>query len=62
MATLKEKELLRLIEISKKFVDSTSEQLTYQEMSDYMHKLSSAKNVVFNMYDPNKKELKTVAL
>jgi len=61
MLTLKEKQLLRLIDISKQFIDSKSVSLSYNQISDYMLELADAKYVVFNIYNPNGKDFTTVA-
>ncbi|HHX59519.1 MAG TPA: diguanylate cyclase [Epulopiscium sp.] len=62
MLSFKEKQLRRVIEISANFIDSTAQQLSCQEVSDYMLELSQAKYVSFNIYNLNKKDFKTVAL
>ena len=62
MLEVKEKQLLRLLEISKQFIDSNARELSCQQVSDYMLELSGAKYVAFNVYDCNEKESTTVAL
>lgn len=62
MPSLKENQLRRVIEISAKFISCTSQQISYQEISDYMLELSEAKFVVFNIHDLNETTCKTVAL
>lgn len=58
----KEKLLLRVIEISKKFIAATREELSYLDVTDYMRELSGAKYVTFNLYNSEKSNFKTVAL
>ncbi len=50
MPTLKEEQLLKIIEISTKFIDSTTKQLSNQEICDYMIELSGAEYVEFDIY------------
>ena len=62
MATLKEEQLLKIIEISSKFIDSTAQQLSNQIICDYMLELSGASYVEFYLYDYDKQNKKVVAV
>ncbi len=57
----KEEKLLRLIEISTEFLNSTVDQLNYQKISDDMLVLSGAKHVSLTLKEPEQTDFKTVA-
>lgn len=62
MLEFKEKQLLKLVEISKHFMDSTASKLSCQQIADYMLELSKGQYVAFNVYKSDGNEFKTVAL
>ncbi len=47
----KEKQLLKLIDISKGFIDNTDKEINYQRITDDMLELCDAKYVGFNLYE-----------
>ena len=62
MLEFKEKQLLKLVEISKHFIDSTASKLSCQQIADYMLELSGGQYVAFNVYGSDENQFKTVAL
>lgn len=56
----REKQLLKLIDISKVFIDNTDKEINYQKITDDMLELCDAKYVGFNLYDSD--GLTTVAI
>ncbi|MBF7097361.1 sensor domain-containing diguanylate cyclase [Alkalibacter mobilis] len=58
----REKKMLKIIEISQKFIDSTESTIDYGFITDMMRELSGGKYVGFNIFNYRNKEFKTRGL